>query len=80
MSHPLLPRLRIYRLKNAQRYVYAAARDERDALKMADRKYDDLEPWSALYCGTQHDGKARTRGLLEHEQVMKLFAMPRVRE
>lgn len=80
MAHPLQPRLRIYRLKNAQRYVYAAARDEQDALKMADRRYDDLEPWSAQWCGAQHDGKARSRGLLEHEQVMKLFAMAPVRE
>lgn len=75
---PVQHRLRLYRLKNAQRYVYAAARNERDALAMVGRKFDDMEPWAAVYCGATHDGKARWRGIIEHDEVMRLFALPRV--
>ena len=75
---PVQHRLRLYRLKNAQRYVYAAARNERDALAMVGRKFDDMEPWAAVYCGAAHDGKARWRGIIEHDEVMRLFALPHV--
>lgn len=71
-------RLRLYRLKNAQRHVYAAARDMRDAREMVLRRFDDLDKWSVSYCGAQHDGKARHRGILEHDEVMRLFAQPPV--
>lgn len=74
-------RLKIFRLKNTgdheDCHVYAAARDRHDALKMALRKYDWLEPWTVAYCGAQHDGKPRHRGLLAHDEVMRLFALPR---
>ena len=78
MSATELPRLRIYRLKNAQRHVYAVARDERDAKELVLRRFDDIERWSVTYCGSQHDGKGRHRGLLEHDEVMRLFAAPPV--
>ena len=42
------------------------------------RRFDDLERWSVTYCGSQHDGKGRHRGLLEHDEVMRLFAAPPV--
>lgn len=75
-------RLRIFRLKNTgdheECYCYAAAQDRHDALRMAQRKYDYMEPWVVAYCGEQHDGKPTHRGLLDHDTVMKLFALPRV--
>lgn len=70
--------IKVYRLSNKKTYVWVAARDEDDARKLADRVCDDFVPWSITYAGAQHDHKATSRGVLTHEKVMALFAMPRV--
>lgn len=72
--------LKIYRLSNRVNYVWVAARDEKEAKKLADRICDDFLPWSVHYAGAQHDSKATMRGLIKHEQLLALFALPPVRE
>ena len=71
--------LKIYRLSNKKTYVWVAARDEAEARKLADRVCDDFLPWSVSYSGAQHDSKARSRGVLTHEKLMSLFALPPVK-
>ena len=70
--------IKVYRLYNKRTYLWVAARDEEDARKLADRVCDDFVSWSIAYAGAHHDHKATSRGVLTHEKVLALFAMPRV--
>ncbi len=65
--------------KHPETCLWVAAKTETEAKKYADRVCDDFLPWSVSYAGPQHDNKATARGILSHEKVMALFALPPVR-